>query len=65
MYGHAVVVLPEKPSRIVTHELLSPGITRARTKVTIVGPREDILVAIDRRMCRAAGLASRLNIVKG
>ncbi len=59
-YGHAVVVLPEQPSRIVTRELLYTGITRARTKVTIVGPRAVILAAIDRRIRRATGLVSRL-----
>jgi exodeoxyribonuclease V alpha subunit len=59
-YGHAVVVLPEQPSRIVTRELLYTGITRARTKVTIIGPRKVILAAIDRRIRRATGLASRL-----
>jgi exodeoxyribonuclease V alpha subunit len=59
-YGHAVVVLPEQPSRIVTRELLYTGLTRARTTVTIVGPRPVILAAIDRRIRRATGLASRL-----
>lgn len=59
-YGHAVVVLPEQPSRIVTRELLYTGLTRARKRVTIVGSRAVILAAIDRRIRRATGLASRL-----
>jgi exodeoxyribonuclease V alpha subunit len=59
-YGHAVVVLPERSSRIVTRELLYTGVTRARTKVTIVGPWEVIAAAITTPIRRATGLASRL-----
>ncbi|NCY02448.1 MAG: hypothetical protein EBX36_05940 [Planctomycetia bacterium] len=50
--------LPE--SRIVTRELLYTGVTRARTKVTIVGPWEVIAAAITTPIRRATGLASRL-----
>ncbi len=59
-YGHAVVVLPEQPSRIVTRELLYTGITRARQQVTIVGPRAVIEAAITTPIRRATGLADRL-----
>jgi len=59
-YGHAVVVLPERASRIVTRELLYTAVTRARTKVTVVGPREVIEAAIKTPIRRATGLASRL-----
>ena len=59
-YGHAVVVLPERPSRIVTRELLYTGVTRARTKVTIVGPWDVIEAAITTPIRRATGLESRL-----
>ena len=59
-YGHAIVVLPEKPSRIVTRELLYTGVTRARDRVTVVGSREVIEAAIKTPIRRATGLAERL-----
>ena len=59
-YGHAVVVLPERSSRIVTRELLYTGVTRARKQVTVVGPWEVIEAAITTPIRRATGLASRL-----
>jgi exodeoxyribonuclease V alpha subunit len=59
-YGHAIVVLPEKPSRILTRELLYTGVTRARDKVTVVGSREVIETAIKTPIRRATGLAERL-----
>jgi exodeoxyribonuclease V alpha subunit len=59
-YDHVVVVLPDRPSRIVTRELLYTGITRARTKVTIVGLRHVIAAAIETPIRRATGLAARL-----
>lgn len=59
-YGHAVVVLPERASRIVTRELLYTGVTRARTKLTVVGPWEVIEAAIKTPIRRATGLANRL-----
>jgi exodeoxyribonuclease V alpha subunit len=59
-YGHVVVVLPERASRIVTRELLYTGVTRARKQVTVVGPWEVIEAAIRNRIRRATGLASRL-----
>jgi exodeoxyribonuclease V alpha subunit len=59
-YGHAVVVLPERPSRIVTRELLYTGVTRASDKVTVVGSRDVIEAAIRTPIRRASGLADRL-----
>jgi len=59
-YGHAVVVLPERASRIVTRELLYTAVTRARNKVTVVGSREVIEAAIKTPIRRATGLESRL-----
>ena len=59
-YDHAVVVLPDEPSRIVTRELLYTGMTRARRRVTLVGSREVIEAAIRTPIRRATGLAQRL-----
>jgi exodeoxyribonuclease V alpha subunit len=59
-YGHAVVVLPERMSRIVTRELLYTAVTRASDHVTVVGYREVIEAAITTPIRRATGLADRL-----
>jgi len=59
-YGHAVVVLPERASRIVTRELLYTGVTRASGRVTLVATEEVIRAAIATPIRRATGLASRL-----
>lgn len=59
-YDHAVVVLPERPSRIVTRELLYTGVTRAKSEVTIVGSRAVIEAAVSRPIRRATGLTARM-----
>ncbi|MFM1996461.1 MAG: RecBCD enzyme subunit RecD [Planctomycetota bacterium] len=59
-YRHVVVVLPERPSRIMTRELLYTGVTRASERVTVVGSRAVIAAAIRRPIRRATGLADRL-----
>lgn len=59
-YVHAVVVLPDNNSRVLTRELLYTGITRAIDKLTIVGSRSTIKSAIERPIRRASGLANRL-----
>ena len=64
-YGHAVVVLPDRPSRILTRELLYTGITRATRRVTLVGSREVIEAAIRTPIRRATGLAERITPARG
>jgi exodeoxyribonuclease V alpha subunit len=59
-YDHAVVMLPEIRSRILTRELLYTGITRAIDRLTIVGSRDVIEAAIARPIRRASGLATKL-----
>ena len=59
-YDHAVIVLPEQPSRIVTRELLYTGVTRARQRVTIISPRDVLEAAIRTPIRRATGLVERL-----
>ena len=59
-YGHAIVVLPEARSRLLTRELLYTGITRAAQQVTVIGSEEVIRAAIERPIRRATGLAARL-----
>lgn len=59
-YDHAIVVLPETHSRLLTRELLYTGVTRAAKRVTVIGSRDVIESAIRRPIRRATGLAARL-----
>ncbi|MHB1139108.1 MAG: ATP-binding domain-containing protein, partial [Microthrixaceae bacterium] len=59
-FDHAVVSLPESDSPILTRELLYTGVTRARTKVTVVGTEDSLRAAIERPIARASGLRERL-----
>lgn len=54
------VLLPEADSRLLTRELLYTAITRARTKVRVVGTAAQLRAAIERRAVRASGLSRRL-----
>lgn len=60
-YDHVIVVLPEQESKILTRELFYTGVTRAAKKLTIVGSKESIEVAVGRKVRRATGLARRLS----
>ena len=59
-FAHAVVIMPNESSRILTRELLYTGVTRAKSKLTIVGSRKVIESSISRSIRRATGLANRL-----
>jgi len=54
------VLLPPEDSRLLTRELLYTAVTRARTKVRLVGTAAQLRAAVDRRAVRATGLARRL-----
>ncbi len=60
-FEHAVLVLPDSMSPVLTRELVYTGITRARRWFTLVSPRADMLPeAVHRRTHRASGLKGRL-----
>lgn len=59
-FDHVIVSLPTVPTRILTRELLYTGVTRARSKVTIVGTTEMISAGVARPISRASGLQERL-----
>lgn len=59
-YDHVVVVLPEGQSRILTRELFYTGVTRAVSKLTVIGSRESIESAVSKKIRRATGLAQHL-----
>ncbi|VWX63767.1 exonuclease V (RecBCD complex), alpha chain [Burkholderiales bacterium 8X] len=54
-FGHAVLLLPERMSRVLTRELVYTGITRARRRLTLVGSDEVLSQAIARRVDRMGG----------
>ena len=59
-FDHAAVVLPDTGSPILSRELLYTGVTRARTRLTVVGDEEAVRTAVGRPVARASGLAERL-----
>ncbi len=59
-FDEVAVVLPDRPSPILTRELLYTAVTRARTRVTIHASAEIIAQAVERRVERASGLRDRL-----
>ncbi|MCA9559704.1 MAG: ATP-binding domain-containing protein, partial [Myxococcales bacterium] len=59
-YDHVMVVLPARPSRIVTRELLYTGVTRAKAKVSLVAERDAFVKALKETVQRASGLRDAL-----
>ncbi|MCV7344598.1 exodeoxyribonuclease V subunit alpha [Mycolicibacterium rhodesiae] len=54
------VLLPPTDSRLLSRELLYTAVTRAKTKVRVVGSAEQLRAAVGRRAARASGLSRRL-----
>jgi exodeoxyribonuclease V alpha subunit len=55
-FEHVVVVLPSRPSQIVTRELLYTGVTRAQRRATVVATEDALRRAVAHRIQRASGL---------
>jgi exodeoxyribonuclease V alpha subunit len=57
-FAHVALVLPDKPVAVLTRELLYTGITRAKSRLTLVVPQTDVLWrAVDAKVLRSGGLA--------
>jgi exodeoxyribonuclease V alpha subunit len=54
------VLLPPEDSRLLTRELFYTAVTRAKTKVRVVGTEAGVRAALARRVVRATGLRQRL-----
>ncbi|MGD1255007.1 exodeoxyribonuclease V subunit alpha [Mycobacterium seoulense] len=54
------VLLPPQDSHLLTRELFYTAVTRAKTKVRVVGSEASVRAAIERRAVRASGLAQQL-----
>jgi exodeoxyribonuclease V alpha subunit len=59
-FAEVALVLPERPSPVLTRELVYTAVTRARSRVTIFGSESVLRQAIQTRVERASGLAERL-----
>jgi exodeoxyribonuclease V alpha subunit len=58
-FAHVCLVLPNKPMPVLTRELLYTGITRAKTRLTLVLPEREVLWrAVQARVIRSGGLAT-------
>jgi exodeoxyribonuclease V alpha subunit len=55
-FDHAMIVLPDKPSPVLTRELVYTGVTRARTRMTLVGTTAGLVAALQESVTRASGL---------
>ncbi|MGV0626462.1 exodeoxyribonuclease V subunit alpha [Mycolicibacter minnesotensis] len=58
--GEVTVLMPPVESRLLTRELFYTAVTRAKSKVRVVGSEASVRAALDRRVVRASGLALRL-----
>jgi len=54
------LLMPTEDSRLLTRELFYTAVTRARSKVRVVGSEASMRAAIERRAARATGLRLRL-----
>lgn len=55
------VLLPSEDSRLLTRELFYTAVTRAKTRVRVVGAESEVRAAIERQAVRATGLRKRLH----
>ncbi|MFW0796879.1 exodeoxyribonuclease V subunit alpha [Gordonia sp. CPCC 205515] len=62
-FDAVTVVLPPPGSELLTRELLYTAITRAKTRVQIVGDVEVLRAAVHRRVQRASGLRSPIRVL--
>lgn len=61
-FDQILLMLPEKMSAILSCELLYTGITRAKSKVTLLASEAVLKASVVRRMQRESGLAVRLGL---
>jgi exodeoxyribonuclease V alpha subunit len=59
-FDHVAIVLPERPSRLLSRELLYTAITRAKQAVSLYASEASLRAAIQQRSERNTGLVDRL-----
>ncbi|KFG94062.1 exodeoxyribonuclease V subunit alpha [Burkholderia paludis] len=60
-FDEASLVLPASFSRVLTRELVYTAVTRARSRVQVIGPRRVLAQAVATRTQRDSGLAARVD----
>ncbi len=60
--SHVTVLMPPEDSRLLTRELFYTAVTRAQTRVRVVGSDASVRAAVERRAQRASGLRQRLSL---
>lgn len=64
-FDEVLLVLPEEDAPLLTRELLYTAVSRARKRVRIVGPKQVIRAAIERRAQRYSGLVEAIGEALG
>ena len=59
-FDEVLLVLPEEDAPLLTRELLYTAVSRARQRVRIVGPKEVVAGALERRAQRYSGLVDAI-----
>ena len=59
-FEHALLLLPDLGSRVLTRELLYTAVTRVRQRLTLCGPASVLAEAIAQPTRRQSGLGARL-----
>ncbi|MGS0893369.1 AAA family ATPase [Burkholderia stagnalis] len=60
-FDEAALVLPASFGRVLTRELVYTAVTRARTRVQVIGPRRVLAQAVATRTQRDSGLSARVD----
>ncbi|WP_420225300.1 exodeoxyribonuclease V subunit alpha [Pigmentiphaga litoralis] len=65
-FAHTALILPEALNPVLTKELIYTGITRAKTRFTLIEPRRGVFRdAVGRRVKRLSGLVMHLSATHG
>ena len=64
-FDEVLVVLPEQDAPLLTRELLYTAVSRARKRVRLVGPKEVVAAALERRAQRYSGLVDAISQALG
>ena len=64
-FEEVLLVLPARPLRVLTRELIYTGVTRAAQKVTVAGARVVFVAGCAARTVRASGLRDRMREAAG
>lgn len=59
-FDDLLFVLPDKPSKVLSRELIYTAITRARTSITILGRKSILRQGINKKLERSSGLRLRM-----